>query len=163
LLAERLGELVEGHIRERRIVRRRQLAGRPERAADIARAAVLRLVAVGDLARQPRGGAIDIGGAVGQAPLIQPQPCRLEGIGLQHVAASIHERGVNLFDQVGPRDHQVVAVAFGSRSAEILGGEIERVDARAHRAVEDQDALLEGFEVGWFAVVRGHRLIPHRG
>jgi len=45
---------------------------------------------------------------------------------------------VDLLDHIGPRDHQEIAVAVGRLAAKILGGQVEGIDAGAHRAVEDQ-------------------------
>ena len=44
-------------------------------------------------------------------------------------------------DDVGPREDQVLVAALELGAAEVLGGEVLRLEPRAHRAVEDEDAL----------------------
>src|SRR5690606_35994024 len=70
---------------------------------------------------------------------------------LDDVASDLEERGVDVFDRVRPREHEVVVAALEARAAEVRGRELERLDARAHRAVVDEDALLEGLEVAALA------------
>src|SRR3712207_1759112 len=59
-------------------------------------------------------------------------------------------------DDIGARPGQVIAVAVVALAAEILGRKIVAVEAGAHRAVVDQDALGESGEI-WRVVSFFHR------
>src|SRR4030095_3184069 len=50
---------------------------------------------------------------------------------------------VDLADDVGPGDHEVLVAPLEVGPAEILGGEVPLLDHRPHRAVDHEDALGE--------------------
>ncbi len=66
-----------------------------------------------------------------------------EGVGLDDVGTGSQIRGVNLFDDVGPAEHEDVVVAV--LAAELVQRKVAGLDGGAHRAVVDDDALLDGF------------------
>jgi hypothetical protein len=72
----------------------------------------------------------------------------LKGAGLDHIASNGQKRFVNRLNYVRTREHEVVITTLERLTAEILGGEVEPLDARPHRAVVYEDALIECFEVG---------------
>ena len=74
----RLGERVEGDVRERRIAARRQHSGRSDRAGDEARA-VGRRELVTRRARQPRRVDVDVAGLLLEPPLAQAVRRALKG------------------------------------------------------------------------------------
>ena len=95
------------------------------------------------------------------ATLISPHPAfepivrlrdrrRVERVGADDVGAGLEIGIVDRANDVGPRQHQEVVVALevvrmaGEAGAAIVGlAEPVALDHRAHRAVQDQDALLE--------------------
>jgi len=56
---------------------------------------------------------------------------------------------VDLFDDIRASYHQIIAGAEGVFTAIVRSREMECVDAGAHGAIVDQDALAQGFKVGW--------------
>ena len=58
---------------------------------------------------------------------------------------------MDFFHGFGIRDDEIVVASVISFAAEMLGCEMLVLQARAHRAVEDEDFLFEGIEVtsGW--------------
>src|SRR5262249_58822750 len=76
-----------------------------------------------------------------------------EGSGLDDVDAGRAVAAVDLLDHVGARHGEKVVAAF--LAAKVGGGQVERLDLRAHGAVTDQDALGEDVEISRAV---GHRL-----
>ena len=72
----------------------------------------------------------------------------MKGAGLDDVASNFEEGFVDRLDYVGAGENEVVIAAFERLAAEIFGGEVEPLNARAHGAVVDEDAVFEGLEVG---------------
>ena len=93
-------------------------------------------------ARESRGGDVDVADLVAEPPFLEPARRRLEGARLDDVAPDREERLVDRLDDVGAGEDEVVVAAFERLPAEILGREVEALDARAHRAVVDEDALV---------------------
>ena len=54
---------------------------------------------------------------------------------------------MNLLDHVWAGDGEVIHGTLKRPAAVVLGGEVACLDLRAHPAVEDDDALLEGREI----------------
>jgi hypothetical protein len=54
---------------------------------------------------------------------------------------------VDRLDDVRPRDHEVIVAADEMLAAEVGGAQLEALDRRPHRAVVDEDALLQDVEV----------------
>jgi hypothetical protein len=102
---------------------------------------------------------LQIAGAVEEAPFSEPPRRRLERARLHDIASSGEERLVDRANQVWPCEDQVVVAPIVFTSAEIVGGEVELLNARSHRAVEDEDALGERVEIG---LVRGHFMARDR-
>src|SRR5574341_332310 len=93
------------------------------------------------LSSQPRGGAIDLAGPVGQVVLSQHQPAGAEVIRLDGVASHGQEPGVDLADHLGAgEDEELVAPV---PALEVVGGEIAVLDRGAHGPIEDQDPLSQ--------------------
>ncbi len=138
LLVEDLGELLEADVAERRIVARRQEAGRADRPGDEA-------IRPGGLTGDLGGTAVDLDRVVGQPPFVELQPRTLEAVGLEHLGAGFEEGLVNAGDDVGAmQDERLVALPL--EPAVVLAGQVESLQRRAHTAVEDDDPLVRGGE-----------------
>src|SRR5690606_35679918 len=96
---------------------------------------------------QRRGCTVQFDHAVLEAIFAQREAVRPEGVRLHDVAPHFQERGMDRLDRVRPRKHEMVVAAVQLRAAEIRGAQIQRLDARAHCAVIDQDAASERCEV----------------
>ena len=70
-----------------------------------------------------------------------------EGAGLEGVDADVEIRGVELADHVGPGEHQHLVAALELRTAEIVGGEVPGLDARAEGAIEDDHPFGGGVDI----------------
>ena len=138
LLGEDLDQLAERDRAQGRIVGRRQVAGRPDRAGD--EPALARGLA-GDLRRA----AIDLGGLVGEPPLVELQPRALEGVRLDDLRAGLQHRDVDPLDDVGPVEHERL-VALTGQPAVVVAGELDLLQRRTHAAVENDHALAYGCE-----------------
>ena len=79
--------------------------------------------------------------------------------GLDHVHADLEEGAVDRLDDLGLRDDEVVVAAVVLLAAEVLGGQVLRLQAGAHRAVEDQDLLFEGVEIAAVGVGTGSHAV----
>src|SRR4051812_30149343 len=66
-----------------------------------------------------------------------------EGIGLEDVRPRFEVAAMDPADRVGPGQVQVLVAAFQLGATEVLGGKAQVLERRAHRAVEDEDALVE--------------------
>ena len=149
-------QLVPGDVARAGIVDvrrdRRGAVGRPERPGD--KAWLVRRArgpAVGAAARDRRRGAIHLVHPRGKSVVGLRDRGRVEGVGLDDVGAGFEVGVVDRRDRVGPGQHEEVVVALqvvavivqsaGGRAAEVGFGELQLLDHRAHRAVEDEDAL----------------------
>src|SRR5688572_22774101 len=63
---------------------------------------------------------------------------------------------MNRLDYIGTRNDQMIITAFQRFPAEVLGREVEALDARAHRAIVDEDAFFQSSEVGRVDRLSGH-------
>ena len=77
----------------------------------------------------------------------------VEGVGLENVGPRVQVGAVNVGDDIGAGQDenvvvatQVVSVVGKARSAEVRLGQGAPLDHRAHGAVDDQDAFLQGGE-----------------
>ena len=123
-----------------------QLGARPHRPHDPARAAVPGRVGVGRLARQARGGGVDLVGAVGQVVLRQRDRRGAEAVGQHGVDARVEVDPVQPPHDVGVAEVEVLVAAV--EAAEVVGRQAEALQAGARGAVEDDDALSRGVEQG---------------
>ena len=150
LNADLLRQLIEGDARQLRVVGAGQHACGPDGADDEPGDAVGRLEIVTRTARVLRGGHVDVGDEFGQVatvgplPLLQAQRGRLERVGLHRLRARFEVCAVDLLDQVGTRDGEVIHGTFQRPATVVIGGEVACLDLRAHPAVEDHDAITEG-------------------
>ncbi len=152
LLAIGDAQLVEGDGAEARIadVRRDRggAVGRPERAGDEARAAVLLLRDVGGGAREPRALDVELVRDLLHAVVGLRDRGRRERVGRDDVGAGAEIFQMDFPDRVGLREDQQVVVAadlavpgIEARAAIAALVELELLDHGAHGAVEHQDAL----------------------
>jgi hypothetical protein len=93
------------------------------------------------------GGAnVQVVGHVADAVFVEDVRNPAEGVGLHHIAADFEESRVHALDGRGLADEQVFGAAFKLRAAVIVYGQILRLKVRAHRAVENNDAVLQSLE-----------------
>ncbi len=156
LLGVRVLQLIEGDRAYRRVVDvrrdRQRPVGRPDRAGHepgLLRRA--RRVLVGRGPGEPRGGDVDLVHERLQAVVALGDGVRVERVGLDDVGARLEVLAVNAADHVRPRQHEHVAVALEvvRMPGELLAAEVRllelvALDHRAHRAVQDQEALRQG-------------------
>ena len=57
-------------------------------------------------------------------------------------------------------DHQVVVAAVGAFSTKLFGSQIHFLQAGAHGAVENQNALVQGIQVSSVGVLTFHNPLP---
>ena len=150
------GELVPGDVARAGVVDvrrdRRGAVGGPERPGDKAwPGRCARGPAIGAAARDRRRGAVHLAHPRGETVVGLRDRRRVEGVGLDDVGAGFEVGVVDRRDRLGPGQHEQVVVALqvvavvgepaGGRAAEVGFGELQLLDHRAHRAVEDEDAL----------------------
>ena len=125
--------------------------GRPERARDPHDPPVLPgHRTIGGTARRLRRHDVHFESDVREPVVELGDRCRAERVGLHDVRAGREVLGVNLLDQIGMGDREDVAVALQvpivmpeTISPEVLLTQLLLLDAGAHRAVDDDDALLQ--------------------
>ena len=130
--------------------------GRAERAGDEAAPAVLLLRPQAGAAGKARAVAVEFVDHVLHAVVGLGDRCGGEGVGLEDVGAGERIAVVDVLDRarLGQRQQVVVALLVAGAvaeacSPEILLHQLQRLDFRAHRAVEHEDALAGGgFEGG---------------
>ena len=86
---------------------------------------------------------VDLARVVGEAPLVELQPAGLEGVGLDHLGARLHERLVHALDHVRAVEHERL-VALALEPAVVLLSQVELLQRGAHPAVVDHDAGVDG-------------------
>ena len=91
--------------------------------------------------------AADLTGPVGQAVLGQHDRGGAERPDLDHVAADLVERAVDLGDQVRAGADQDLVAALELGPAEVLRAQAQQLQVGAHGAVEDEDALPQRREI----------------
>jgi hypothetical protein len=52
---------------------------------------------------------------------------------------------VDVFDDIGPSEHEVLVAPFVLRTAEIVGRKVALLDHRPHRAVEHENPFVQRF------------------
>src|SRR5205807_2315770 len=98
------------------------------------------------LAGDLRGLRVDLERSVAQAPLVELQMARLEGVRLDDLGAGLEHRLVHALDHVGAvQDERLVALA--GQAAVVLARQVEHLERGAHAAVVDHDAGIDGFQV----------------
>jgi hypothetical protein len=75
------------------------------------------------------------------------QAVRAEGVRFEHIHADFEKRAVDFFHGFGIRDDEIVVASVVLFAAKMFGGQVLQLQARAHRAIEDEDFLFEGVEV----------------
>ena len=139
LLLEDRDQLAEGDLAQGRVVGGGQVAGRPDRAGD-------EVLLARRLARDLGRLAVDLERVLAQAPFVELQARGLEAVGLHDLGAHLDHRRVQRLDDVGPvQDERLVALAL--QPAVVGRREVVLLERRAHRAVEDDDALADGGQV----------------
>ena len=98
----------------------------------------------GNLFGQAGSGHVEFVGPLGDVVLGQRDGKRAEAVGLDHIHAHLEVLGVQLADELGPGDGEQFVASLEVVATEIVGGEAEFLDAGAHGAVEDHDALTCG-------------------
>ena len=89
---------------------------------------------------------VDLERVLAQAPLLELQPRGLEAVGLHDLGAGLDHRLVQRLDDVGAvQDQRLVALAL--QPAVVGRRQVVLLERRAHRAVEDDDALARGGQV----------------
>ena len=66
-----------------------------------------------------------------------------EGVGLENIGAGFEELGVDVLDDRGIDDRQIVVAAF--LAAVILDGQLHIENGGAHRPVVEDDAVADDF------------------
>ncbi len=119
---------------------RDRLRGRAHRAGDEPRA-IPGLGLGHRLAGELGGDPVQLAGALGKAILGEDERRAAEGIGLDDVGPDREVPPVDVEDDVGPGDDQILIAPVEIRAAEVGGREVPGLDGGAHGAVEDQDPL----------------------
>ena len=86
-----------------------------------------------------------------------------EGVGLHDVGPGLEERAVDRRHGIGARDDEDLVAAFERRPAEVVGRQVEELEARAHGPVEDDDPVASRGKVGRPRQVEGQGLVRQRG
>src|SRR5512138_3636310 len=90
---------------------------------------------------------VDLEDAVVTAVFFYGDAVGAEGVGFDDVHADVEEGAMDLLHGFGVGDDQVVVTAVELLAAKVLGGEVLRLEASSHRAIEDEDALFERIKV----------------
>ncbi len=107
------------------------------------------------LAGDPCRGQVDLGHPVLQCVFGQDDPEGAEGIGLDHVDPDVEEGLVDGRHLVGARQDEGLVAALELGAAEVLGTELRQLQGGAHGAVEDDDPMGGGVEVGGAPFIEG--------
>ena len=98
----------------------------------------------GCLAGEAGGVKVDFVGFGGDVVFAEGDGVGVEGIGFDDVGAGFVVGAVDVEDDVGTGEDEMIVAAFERESAEIRGGEVALLDHGAHGAVEHEDAGGEG-------------------
>ena len=150
------------HLGEADLSQRRELGAGADRAGHPAgpvgrREPVGHLL--GDLGRRP----VQLVGPVGDPVLRQRDRQGPEGVGLDHLAAHLEERPVEVGDDVGAGGDQDLVAALHGRPAEVVGAEVAQLQVGAGGAVVDEDPLARRVEIGaghWAPRLLGRLSLP---
>src|SRR4030095_698209 len=82
---------------------------------------------LGDLARQARGGVVDLVDLVLEAVLGEDDASTAEGVGLDQVGTGVEIRLMHALDGVRTGEHQVLIAPFQVWAAKIVGAELPRL------------------------------------
>jgi len=167
LLGVGLAQLVEAHVARARVVDvgrdRRGLRLRADRAGHEARP-LGRREPVAGLAREPGRGQVHLAGQVREPVVALGDGRCAEGVGLDDVGPGGQVLLVDLADDLGLRERQQLVVALDvvpevGEALAAVGRLVEPValDHGPHRAVEDQDPVLEQFAQTGFGRVHRRR------
>ena len=148
-------EFAEADVARARVVHvgrdRGGAGGRSEHAGDEARARGVALgELVGDAARQTRGLDVELVHDVLKVVVRHRDRVGIEGVGLEDVRTRLQVCGMDLTDDLRPREREQVVVALlvvreigEARPAVFRLGQLVALDHRTHRAVQDDDALAQ--------------------
>jgi hypothetical protein len=137
----------------------RQLRSRADRPGDEP-ASTVGLEVAGNLTRQAGCGDVEFVGAFGDFVFRENRRERPERRCLDGVDADGEERLVHRANDVGAGEAQHLVAALEGRPTKVVGSEIEALDEGSECSVENDDALVEGFEVG-LACHETHKLSAH--
>ena len=137
------------------------LRGGPHRAGDPARLLV-RCKVVGGPARDFGGCPSDLLRLRHEVVVGEHHRHGAERVRLDDVGPGFEESAMDALDCVGPGEVQTLVTAVVLFAAEVVGAEVQRLDTRAHGAVDDQNPLRQGaaktFDAlrrrGWHGVPR---------
>ena len=147
LLVEEPRQLVKADIAEVGIVAGGQHAAGTHAASHEAGDAGFGLDLIAGGAGDASGGAVDFKRSFAQAMFGQGAAIAAEGIGFDGFGAGVQEGQVNLADDIGAGDDEIVDAVLIGCAAEIRGDERIGLDAGAHGAVEDDDMVGDSVEV----------------
>ncbi len=120
----------------------RQLRAGSHGAEHPAHPVIAGLEVLGDPPRDLRAGARELLDAILDAVVGEVRPVGAEGVRLDRVDARLEVGAVDRLEDVGAADVEDLVAALVL--LEVLEGRVELLQHRAHRAVGDHDALLEG-------------------
>jgi hypothetical protein len=143
LLGEDLDQRLEADVRQGGVVGGRQKPGGADGAGYEAGSAVLAFPGVALAPRNGSTGEIDRVGLVGQPPFFEPQSTGLERVAFDDVAASRQEAPMQSTGGIRAADAQRVHAAFVALAAEIVRTQLQALQIRAHRSIEDEHAPLQ--------------------
>ena len=89
-------------------------------------------------------GQVDLVGLLGDSVFAERTGEGAEGAGLEGVHADVEVRGVELADHIRAGEHQHLVAALEIRTAEVVRGEVPRLDACAESAIEDDHTFGRG-------------------
>jgi hypothetical protein len=144
LIDEEVDDLAKAVIAKQRIFRRRQQASRPDRTGHEARPPRNRIV-IGHASCQSRRGSVLLIGSLAKSVLFELEQTATKRVSLQHIDAGLEKRGVNLLDDVGVVEYEVLVATLDAAIAS--GVQVVALDRGSHRAVKDDDALANEFEI----------------
>ena len=74
-------------------------------------------------------------------PLLEARSCRLEGACLDDVAPRVEETAMDPLDDLGRVQHEPVHPSLEPSPTEVIDCRVLELQARSHRAVEDEHAV----------------------
>ena len=123
------------------VAERGQLGARPDAADDVTMAAVGK--GFSRFARQFGGYLVDLEGAVRQAEFAERDRGGAEGVGFHHVRTGLEIAAMDFADQIGARQAEDVGAVL-LPPVVLLDIQRQRLHARAHAAVAEQDLVAQG-------------------
>ncbi len=142
LLAEDRHQVAEPEPAHRGIARGGKEPAGADAAGDETRPSV-----GGVLVRDPPGQRsrpdVEVSGDAALPPFLEARPRRLEGAGLDDIAARVEKSSMHPLDDLRRVQHEAVHPSFERGAAEVVDGRVLGLQARAHRAVEHEHAFVE--------------------